>query len=85
MGKAQSNYEKVIAKAIASGALNSVPAGSVMMIHCYHDKNCGINKGKACDCDVEVVFEVKPGGKKRAITPTRHYPPHTELDKYQRN
>jgi hypothetical protein len=78
------NYEKVIAKAIASGTLNMVPAGSVMMIHCYHDENCGINKGKACDCNVEVVLEVKPVDKKNTAKRTKH-PPHTELENYQRN
>jgi hypothetical protein len=64
------NYERVITQAIADGTFNMTP-GSVSFIHCYHDEDCGINSGKPCDCQVEVVQTVMPPDKPSRL---RHKP-----------
>jgi hypothetical protein len=64
------NYERVITQAIADGTFNMTP-GSVSFIHCYHDEDCGINRGKPCDCQVEVVQEMRPITEDKPDKPSR--------------
>jgi hypothetical protein len=70
------NYERVITQAIADGTFN-MTAGSVSIIHCYHDEDCGINRGKPCDCQVEVVQEIRPITEAKPDKPSR--PRHKTL------
>lgn len=49
------NYEKVILKMIESGKIPTGP-GQVYRIDCQHDPWCGINKGRECNCNVEVTI-----------------------------
>lgn len=56
------NYIKQILAAYQSEP--SIKTPGVKMVHVYHDDDCGIFKGKPCDCNPDVVVETKPAGKK---------------------
>jgi len=51
-------YIKELIKAIKRGDITPHPGG-VGHIHVYHDSDCSIFTGGACDCTPEIIYEVK--------------------------
>ena len=54
------NYQTKIAEAISKGNLIIPPAGSVTLLNVYHDDWCGSFQGKPCDCNPDIVQEIRP-------------------------
>ena len=51
-------YIKALIKAMQEGDITPHPGG-VGHLHVYHDPDCKIFNGGACDCKPEVIYKVK--------------------------
>lgn len=52
------NYQEDILRAYAAGELNLTPG--LHHIDTYHDGDCGIFRGKPCDCDPDIIQRAEP-------------------------